>query len=143
MDKLDGALVFSLVLIACAFVFFIVPVLPKGSPWQSGNPSNGTPDGSQKEPSLKVLSAGWPLSGVSFRIKNTGTEPVTLTAIYLGTEWGNVMLYAQPLTLKPSETADISAYMTWTGGETYAFKFVTQDGSSLESAFTSPAGGGG
>lgn len=41
-----------------------------------------------------------------------------------GSRGGDVLLYAQPLPVKPGETANIAAYMTWAGGETYTFKFV-------------------
>jgi len=143
MEKIDGVLVFSLVLIVAGLFLFVVPVLPKGSPWQSDNPSNGTPDGTQKESSLKVLSAGWSLSGVSFRIENAGKETATLTGIYVKTEWGDAFLYAGPLSIPSGTTAEVSAYMTWTGGETYTFRFVSGGGVSFEKAFTAPAGGGG
>jgi len=89
MDKISATLVFSLVLIVLGLVLFVVPVLPVGSPWQQGNGSNGTPDGSQNpksEPSLNALSASWSFSGVSFWIKNTGKETATLTAVYLEAE---------------------------------------------------------
>lgn len=68
----------------------------------TGNGSDGTQSQNPKEPTLNVLSASWSLSGVSFRITNTDEETVTLTAIYLKTEWGDALLYAQPLPIKPA-----------------------------------------
>jgi len=43
MDRSTLGVVLSLVLTVLGLVLFVVPVLPKGSPWQSGNPNtNGT-----------------------------------------------------------------------------------------------------